>query len=536
MLVQLTLTRRALERLGLGGTVALLPASVLVTGTVGLAVPGLWSAVLLRGSDALAQAAFFRSAYELFYTPLSRAQKRPAKILIDVGLDRLGTIAGGGLAAVVAATFGASGVPILLGSAMGASAVAVLCAARLNRGYVEALAGRLKRGTLKLEERHIFDRTTRRTLAETASLDRRELLEAIERQRSEPPSSEEEALSSSDAEGPDRTALLGTGAAGFEAAPGYLGLELSSRQAVEVEQGGDAVAQSILDLRSKSVERVRAALNVPVSRELAPHVLPLLGRDDVARDALRALRGAGERIIGFLTDALLDPSINVVVRRRIPRVLERCPVARAVQALVDGLFDDELEVRQQCALALLRMQELAPATQLPRERILDAIERELTSEPRPRVTLTPSADALDDEPGFGEERLRTRAREGVEHVMTLLALALEREPVRLTYHALYADEPAIRGTALEYLDNVLPARIKPGVLSLVEGSTRPPPRVVRRDSRELMDELLRSRELVMPSALRARTAIVRAESDGISVSPEFTRASACHFHCASTYR
>ena len=87
--------------------------------------------------------------------------------------------------------------------------------------------------------------------------------------------------------------------------------------------------------------------------------------------------------------------------------------------------------------------------------------------------------------------------------MTLLALALDREPVRLTYHALYADEPAIRGTALEYLDNVLPARIKPGVLSLVEGSTSPAPRVARRDSRELMDELLRSRELVMPSALRA---------------------------------
>ena len=208
MLVQLTLTRGALARLGLGGTVALLPASVLVTGAIGLSAPALWSAVLLRGSDALAQAAFFRSAYELFYTPLSRSQKRPTKILIDVGLDRLGTIIGGGLAAIVAAAFGVSGVPILLGVAMGASAVALLCAARLNRGYVEALAGRLKRGTLKIDERNVLDRTTRRTLAETASLDRRELLEAIERQRSEPPPSEEEGLSSPDAEAHDRTALF----------------------------------------------------------------------------------------------------------------------------------------------------------------------------------------------------------------------------------------------------------------------------------------------------------------------------------------
>jgi len=88
-------------------------------------------------------------------------------------------------------------------------------------------------------------------------------------------------------------------------------------------------------------------------------------------------------------------------------------------------------------------------------------------------------------------------------VMTLLALVIEREPVRLAYHALHADEPAIRGTALEYLENVLPERVKQATLSLLAGSVEPPrERRIQRDARALRAELEKSRELVMPAALR----------------------------------
>ena len=194
MLVQLVVTRAALERFGLAGTVALLPATVIALGCVGLGVPQLWSAVLLRGSEGLAQASFFRAGYELFYTPLPRAQKRPTKMLIDVGVDRLGTVAGAGLALLVVASFGPRAVIVLIGVAMGVSMGALLCASRLHRGYIDALAGRLRRGTLKLDEYSIFDGTTRRTLAETASLDRKQLLEAIERQHSAPPPGSELSL------------------------------------------------------------------------------------------------------------------------------------------------------------------------------------------------------------------------------------------------------------------------------------------------------------------------------------------------------
>jgi ATP:ADP antiporter, AAA family len=211
-----------------------------------------------------------------------------------------------------------------------------------------------------------------------------------------------------------------------------------------------------------------------------------------------ALRAVADRVTGTLSDALLDPSGSAIVRRRIPRTLERCPTVRAIGALVEGLFDEQPDVRSQCVLALLRVVELDPNAPLPRERIVDAIELELS-----RDTVHPSgayfADALDVQGQFGEERVRALAKPRVEQVMTLLALVLEREPVRLAYHALYGDDPAIRGTALEYLDNVLPERVKSGVLSLFEGSPARASRRPRRDLPSLIDELLRSHERAVPS-------------------------------------
>jgi ATP:ADP antiporter, AAA family len=500
MLVQLVLTRAALERLGLAGTVALLPATVIGLGFLGLAVPQLWSAVVLRGSEGLLQASLFRAGYELFYTPLPRVQKRPTKLLIDVGVDRLGTVAGAGLVVAVVSAFSGRAVLVLIGLAMGVSLGALICASRLHRGYVEALAGRLRRGTLRLEDHSVFDATTRRTLAETASLDRKQLLEAIERQKSAPPSTEPPPAPESEER--DDTVLVGPGAAGFEAAPGYFGLQLGSEQGFG-SGPSDALLRKIADLRGSDLTRVRGVLSEPLEPELVAHVIPLLARDEVARDALRALRPIADRTTGTLADALLDSEREVIVRRRIPRAFEQATSPRAVRALVDGLFEAELDVRHQCGLALLRLTEVGSGVVVPAERILDAVALELSGERRASRSGVVRADALDEEPGFADASLRSKVARDVEHVMTLLALVIEREPVRLAYHALHADEAAIRGTALEYLENVLPERVKQGTLSLLAGSVEPPrERRMQRDARALRAELEKSRELVMPAALR----------------------------------
>lgn len=497
MLVQLTLTRAALEWLGLGGSVALVPSTVLTLGVIALAVPHVWSAVLLRGAEALVQGSLSRSAYELFYTPLPRAQKRPTKMLIDVGVDRIGTMAGGAVTALMVATFPGLGKRTFVAIAMAVAIGSLFCAARLHGGYVAALAGRLRRGAIRIDPRDVFDSTTRRTLADSIALDRRALLDAIEQQTSQRGADRDGTEHAADGLESGDTVLVGPSGAGFEAAPGSVGLQLGSTRRFrgsEERRPRDPLIDSIIDLRSDDTDCVRRALAGPIEPEVVAHVVPLLGRDELARDALAALRSIADRATGALSDALLDPTLSVVIRRRVPRALDRCPTSRCAQALVEGLFDPEQDVRSQCALALLRIIEQNPKVPLSRERIVDAIQYDLS---RQNKRLPASKDVFDGHRSIDEEFAHARADPRIDHAMTLLAVVLEREPVHLAYHALYGDDPALRGTAIEYLDNVLPEGIKPALLGLVEGSA--PAMARRRDLTSLVEELLRARERLVPS-------------------------------------
>ncbi|MCK5353202.1 hypothetical protein KAJ77_11490, partial [bacterium] len=94
--LQTSLGRVSLEKLGLAKTVATLPAAVIV-GVLGVFfAPGLASASVARASEAVLRSSLFRSGYELFYTPISLRDKRATKSLIDVGFQRLGDALGGG--------------------------------------------------------------------------------------------------------------------------------------------------------------------------------------------------------------------------------------------------------------------------------------------------------------------------------------------------------------------------------------------------------------------------------------------------------
>jgi len=119
-----------------------------------------------------------------------------------------------------------------------------------------------------------------------------------------------------------------------------------------------------------------------------------------------------------------------VVRRRIPRVLKVCPSPRSAEGLRAALDDTGFGVRASAGAALAALHEGDPALTLPRQTVLGHVRREL------------------GQPSAGERHLA--------HVFTLLSLTLEPEPLRIAWAALRGNDKALRGTALEYLDTVLP--------------------------------------------------------------------------------
>lgn len=230
-------------------------------------------------------------------------------------------------------------------------------------------------------------------------------------------------------------------------------------------QAADPLAQAVVSLRSGAPEEVRRVLRRQEGADpaLVGHLIPLLGQDDLFLDVLRPLRRAAPRATGQLLDALLDPSGAVAVRRRIPRVLRGSPSQRAVDGLLLALGDPVFEVRRQCGLTLARITEREAAFTVPRAAVFAAVVEELSS---------------------GE------AERGLAHVFTLLSLAVEREPLQMAYWALGGDDPALRGTALEYLENVLPEKVRRALFAHLGAFVRTEP--TERPREEMVRELMQA--------------------------------------------
>ena len=429
--VQAAFTRASLGALGISGTVAVRPAVTLALAMIGLLDPRMWAAALARLTHEVSSNSLFRSGYELLYTPLSEAEKRPTKAIIDVGFDKIGSFLGGAVIMGIVSVLPTAGIRVLFAVSAVLCVAALSLAGRLHRGYVGSLEQSLRAGKVRLDPEEIADEATRMTFAQTSlALDRDKLLRDIEA---------------------FRALETGTPAPGAEE---------------------DVVIRSITELRSGDLERIRRIVRgVPLPEPaLVPHLLALLERDEVFLEVLRPLRRVSSIATGQLVDALLDPQRPAVVRRRVARALKGCDNQRGVDGLLAGLDDTRLEVRAECTYSLVAITLRRPELTVAPAVVFRAALRELDGR-----DAGDSADAL-------------------QQVFTLLSLVLEREPLRIAWWALRNEDAGLRGTALEYLDNVLPDSLRAALWPRLAG--RAPLREIRRPSQDVVDDLMRSSESI----------------------------------------
>ena len=417
---------RVLRRFGLGGTIAVLPIVVLFGSLVGAFVAKLWTVVLVRGAESVFANSFFRSGFELLYTPVPRGHKRPTKTIIDVASNRFGDMLGGGLLLGVIFVIPQPSTRLVLGLAVLTGAVALVVVAQLNRGYIAQLLTNLRSGRVSIDEDEVRDATTQRILAETsAGADREQLLARIEEQRTAPDASDEHQQQNS----------LDT----------------------------QAWLRVVADLSSGETLRVRSALRSElVDVNMVPHLIPLLEHADHAGDVRMELRWLVPRIVGQLVDALLDPDQALLVRQRIPGVLEVFHSPTVVRGLIDGLGDDAFVVRHSCGRALARMIERSGELAVPEQTVFDAVLREVSVDAdtwaaQARTGFSGLPSEMDNDPEESGINL------SLQHVFTVLRLTLDPDAVRLALLAVVSGDRTLRGTALEYLENVLPLQVREGL-------------------------------------------------------------------------
>jgi hypothetical protein len=436
----------ALERLGIAMTTSTPSLALVAGGLGGIVFPGLEGALVARGGESVFRGSLFRTGYELFFTPVPPAEKRAAKSLIDVGVDRLGDAVGGGLVSLLILLPATRQSPTILAVAVGCAVIALLVARRLNQGYIHTLERSLLDQALHLDLGDVEDVTTRTVMLRTV-----------------PPSAPP-------ADRPGATPELII---------------------------GDPEITDLLDLRSRDRERVLRVLRdeAPIPATLVAHLIPLLAWDPVAEEAGRALRRVVDAHVGELTDALLDPGQPFAVRRRLARVFSTASSQRAADGLLLGLEDARFEVRFQCGRSLVSLLSAHPHTRLDGARVFDAVRREVAVS-RPVWQSHRLLDGIpDDDHPFVDEFLKDRASQSLGHVFTLLSLVLPAAPLQIAYRGLHTDDPGLRGTALEYLEGVLPADIRDRLWPFVDDG--PAPRRQARSRDEILADLLRSNESIV---------------------------------------
>jgi hypothetical protein len=448
-------SRVVFERLGLSAAMGAQSLAAALGGAVALLVPGLQAIVVMRGSEAVLRASLMRAGHELFYTPIPPIDKRAVKAVVDVGVDRSGDIVGAGIIQMLlwTAVYRQSA---LLWLTILCSLAALVLAHRSRHGYTKALEQSLLNWAVEVDLGDVEDRHTRTVVLETLH-------------RSRPATTAAGRISLRDTG--ETTTTVGTG--------------------TETRQ--------ILALRSRDANAVARTLrgDTVLTPPLVPHVIRLLEWDLVAGDAIRALRHVAEERVGALIDALLDPGQPFVVRRRLARVFSVCVSQRAADGLLLGLEDLRFEVRFHCGRSLAAILSRNPGVRIDAARVYTLARREVAVS-RSVWEGRRLLDGLVD--GGGEqstldELVSDRANRALAHVFTLLGLVLPAEPLRVAYRGLHTTDRGLRGTALEYLESVLPPEVREPLWPFLEAPDEHGRS--RRSPDEIREELLASNQSIL---------------------------------------
>ncbi len=413
--IQLVGASRIIAAAGVGAGLAILPA-VLLLGSAGLLLaPTLWIVTLLRGGDNTLRKAIHRPLLEYLYIPIPVVLRRRTKTFIDSVVDSLGEGLGAG-AVFLLVTLAHVPSRYLSVLVILLAVTFIVLSRRMGQAYFGTIVERLQS-----EEADSQAPTARNLLS--ASFTRLDLQSLRE--------SGEVIIAKAAAPAPDTP----------EAAPASLAERLSAADA----------------------ETIEAALGeLFPGEEETECLLRLLARDRLYHQVVKTLIDMGEAVVPRLAAYLRDPDGDFVIRRRIPAVLAAVGGPEADDALLDALASNRFEVRYRAAVALRRRRRRGlPESKRPwRSLVWMAIEAEIRRD-RPVWELQRLLDASDaEEDELVIQRVGSRGELSLEHTFRMMTLVLDPEPVRAAFHGILLKDETLESFALEYLEQVLPERVR----------------------------------------------------------------------------
>ena len=423
LLIQLGVAGRLMTRMGISSLLSILPV-ILMLGSVGI---GLWPVMalitLVKGTDTVLRKALFRPTVEVLYLPLASDLRRRAKGIIDTALDSVAEGLGAGLIFLVVKVIGAPSQTLALLAAL-VGLLFLLLTRRMDRQYL---------------------RTVKRRLHENESI-------AVGQQAD--PHNQDNLLTAGFTR-LDLKSIMDPGPAGASSSTG---------------SEASPADRTLVQLRSREPGEVERAMAWP-GPWTEPHIkalVSLLARDDFSHQAGNKIRVLGDVALPVLLLCMGDEWTDIVVRRRIPRLLAEMGGAEAEEALLNLLSAKRFDLRYRGAVALTQRRKgnLPSAGGQGAERIWEAIRFE-TSRTRAVWELQQLQEDVEVKDGFVLDTIEERSRLSLQHTFRLLGLVLEPAPVRAAYRGLVLDNERLHEFALEYLEQTLPSDIRKSLWDVI---------------------------------------------------------------------
>jgi AAA family ATP:ADP antiporter len=192
------------------------------------------------------------------------------------------------------------------------------------------------------------------------------------------------------------------------------------------------------------------------ARELVPTLIERLGLPDEGDAAREGLVLYGERVVGTLTDHLLDPTVPENVRREIPAIFAKLGNEMAITGLVRAAGLRERVVSYRALKALNKVREKMGAMTFPAEQITEQMAADAEEYSR----LMRHQRALAGAPGSPPQRLllrvlRERAEQSLERLFRKLGLLYPSREAYLAYQGATNSNERVRTQSIEFLETLL---------------------------------------------------------------------------------
>ena len=229
-----------------------------------------------------------------------------------------------------------------------------------------------------------------------------------------------------------------------------------------------------------SIPVIREALAAAGKRKeptLLRDVIMRLGCPKTKGWAHQALVEYGEVAVETLRDVLLDSNISRDVRLNIPSTLSKIASPSAMDALLNGLNQEDGSLRYRIIVGLEEMARRLPNLRIDRHVIEMAIDAEASRYYRRFLTFFALFGDDNDRSMNNGSLLHQALLENMERekerVLRLLSLIYRPEDIGRASAGLHSDIPAKQAQAIEFLDNLLTGDVKRHVFPLFDDARAP---------------------------------------------------------------